>query len=278
MFGYCRRVVPEGAQTCIPITYCLLSRHRAAGFYTKLLNAMVARHGASEAHRSAMLESLHRQPFPLPGRTVELPGDPSHSPPAQVKRLLDGRLEDVDLRVLFERLNEQVVLHVLGTILLERKLIFVSQNLSVLSLCIDAVQSMLYPFVWQHTLVPILPHSMTEISSAPTPFILGLLSQNVEDWKAIQPDQGMLVDLDSGKVLSSVGDESTILPRRAVRMLTADWDVTVNLTQQAESARNALYSESFLRVFVDLCGHYGQHIHKSDTGHKFFEVIIGIAT
>ena len=36
MYGYCRRVVPEGAQTCIPITYCLLSRHRAAGFYNKV--------------------------------------------------------------------------------------------------------------------------------------------------------------------------------------------------------------------------------------------------
>lgn len=59
----------------------------------------------------------------------------------------------------------------------------------MLSLCIDAVQSMLYPFVWQHTLVPALPHAMTEIASAPTPFILGMLSKNVDDWKAIQPDQ-----------------------------------------------------------------------------------------
>jgi len=36
MYGYCRRIVPEGAQTCIPITYCLISRHRAAGFYAKV--------------------------------------------------------------------------------------------------------------------------------------------------------------------------------------------------------------------------------------------------
>ncbi len=83
----------------------------------------------------------------------------------------------------------------------------------------------------------------------------------------------MLVDLDSGKVLHSVGDESTILPRRSVRKLMSDWEVTVNITQQAETARNALYSESFLRMFVDLCGHYEQNIHCSDSGHKYFEVI-----
>jgi len=83
----------------------------------------------------------------------------------------------------------------------------------------------------------------------------------------------MLVDLDSGKVLHSVGDESTILPKRSVRKLTAGWEETVALTQQAETARNALYSESFLRTFVDLCGHYAQHIHIStESGAKYFEV------
>ena len=35
-YGYCRRVVPEGAHTCIPITYCILTRHRSAGFYNKV--------------------------------------------------------------------------------------------------------------------------------------------------------------------------------------------------------------------------------------------------
>lgn len=52
---------------------------------------------------------------------------------------------------------------------------------------------MLYPFVWQHTIVPVLPQSMTEIASAPTPFILGLLSKNVEDWKSIYPDQVFII-------------------------------------------------------------------------------------
>lgn len=157
MYGYCRRVVPEGAQTCIPITYCLLSRHRATGFYNKvcaqstveyvvvlyisfknclfraqqLLNVMVSRHGVSVSQRLALLDCLHKQPFPSPGRFVEFPAETptGGNKVAKVQRLLDGRVEDIDLRVLFERLNETVILHILGTILLERKLIFVSQNL-----------------------------------------------------------------------------------------------------------------------------------------------------
>jgi hypothetical protein len=83
----------------------------------------------------------------------------------------------------------------------------------------------------------------------------------------------MLVDLDSGEVLHSVGDESTILPRCSVSKLMSDWKVIVNIKQQAETAHNALYSESFMRMFVDLCGHYEQNIHYSDSGHKYFDVI-----
>ena len=95
---------------------------------------MVSRHGIAESQRMALLDSLHKQPFPNPGRFVEFPPEPSSlaggsNRMSKVQRLLDGRLEDIDLRVLFEQLNETVVLHVLGTVLLERKLIFVSQNL-----------------------------------------------------------------------------------------------------------------------------------------------------
>ena len=83
----------------------------------------------------------------------------------------------------------------------------------------------------------------------------------------------MLVDLDSGKVLHSVGDESSILPRSSQQILRSAWEITFNITQESESARNALFSESFLRMFVDLCGHYEQHIHSSESGHKYFEVL-----
>ena len=86
----------------------------------------------------------------------------------------------------------------------------------------------------------------------------------------------MLVDLDSGKVLHSVGDESTILPPLTARKLLSDWEM-INDKQHVETARNALYSESFLRMFVDLCGHYEQNIHCSDSGQKYFEVLSAIS-
>jgi len=291
-FGYCRRIVPEGATTCIPITYCLLTRHRASGFYHKVLNVLVSRHGVAESKRTLLLDHLHAQTFPLPGRFVELPvPDPttttslrvdtsktmagaSEVSGVRIQRLVDTRLEDIDLRVLFDHLDDSVVLSILGTVLLERKLLFVSRSFGLLSTCVEAVQSMLYPFVWQHTLVPVLPGTMSEIASAPTPYVMGLLQSTAgPNCDHLAPEDGLLVDLDAGQVLRCVGDESTILPRRSIRLLKSAWNITATVTQQqgADSARNALYSESFLRMFVDMCGHYQQHIQPDQSGKNYFE-------
>ena len=34
--SYCRRVLPEGATTCLPLCYCLIGKYRAPGFYYKV--------------------------------------------------------------------------------------------------------------------------------------------------------------------------------------------------------------------------------------------------
>lgn len=46
---------------------------------------------------------------------------------------------------------------------------------SKLSACVDALQSILFPFVWQHTFIPVLPSNMLDICQAPTPYIIGVL-------------------------------------------------------------------------------------------------------
>lgn len=39
--------------------------------------------------------------------------------------------------------------------------------------------ALLYPFVWQHTYIPVLPTAMLDIVCTPTPFIVGLLSSTL---------------------------------------------------------------------------------------------------
>lgn len=59
-------------------------------------------------------------------------------------------------------------------------------NYSLLSSCIEALQSIVYPFSWPHTLVPVLPQTLWEIVEAPTPLICGVLSVAVKNEHKIE--------------------------------------------------------------------------------------------
>ena len=82
----------------------------------------------------------------------------------------------------------------------------------------------------------------------------------------------MVIDLDTNKVLRCVGDEGTILPKRIHNKLRDSLTCVLNLSDQGDSTKNVLISECFIRIFVDIMGHYGNHIHVQQGGVKIFDV------
>ncbi|XP_018334252.1 DENN domain-containing protein 2D-like isoform X2 [Agrilus planipennis] len=71
-YGYCRRVLPEGSNTCLPLVYCIVSPHCAPGFYKKILQELESRHGFSEKFKSNLLNELYNSRFPKPGETIKV--------------------------------------------------------------------------------------------------------------------------------------------------------------------------------------------------------------
>lgn len=72
------------------------------------------------------------------------------------------------------RLGPRNFLRLMSAILCERRIMFVAEDLTTLSECVHAATTVLYPFAWQHVLVPMLPTDMLEYVSAPMPFIIGV--------------------------------------------------------------------------------------------------------
>lgn len=269
IYGYCRRVLPEGSTHCMPLVYCILSKHRAPRFYRKILQHIESRHGFPDKVRDLLLHEFYNKSFPSPGHTVKfdlsnvnacityndeinmakqqticdnssvtnkeneervssdsdqldlnsfvvvgVKGEYGtlnkarnnsltncngnvrtgiylkHSSVSSVicdettneiclKLHQDMRYEEKDLQKLCRTMNSTLLKKVFASLLLERKVILVSCVLSLLSSCIEALQSILYPFSWPHTLIPVLPHTLYEIVEAPTPLICGCLSISV---------------------------------------------------------------------------------------------------
>lgn len=58
--------------------------------------------------------------------------------------------------------------------LLEKHILLVSQSKAVLGLASEALLSILFPFKWEQTIIPVLPSSMRDYTQAPVPFVIGI--------------------------------------------------------------------------------------------------------
>jgi DENN (AEX-3) domain/Protein of unknown function, DUF547/uDENN domain/dDENN domain len=113
-------------------------------------------------------------------------------------------LVDFSLRLLFLALDTENVQLLLASVLTEKKILFTSSSYSLLTYAAEAVQALIYPFVWPHVYVPILPFNLIEAVQAPTPFIMGLHRAHVQSVPESCRSGLIVVDLDNNRILASV--------------------------------------------------------------------------
>eukprot|EP00475_Leptophrys_vorax_P009975 TRINITY_DN16652_c1_g1_i1.p1 TRINITY_DN16652_c1_g1~~TRINITY_DN16652_c1_g1_i1.p1 ORF type:complete len:266 (-),score=23.48 TRINITY_DN16652_c1_g1_i1:299-1003(-) len=66
------------------------------------------------------------------------------------------------------------ILTLLAATLLEKQVVFVCSNLSLLSAVVLSLVPMIQPFVWQAVMLPILPTKLLSFLDAPVPFLVGM--------------------------------------------------------------------------------------------------------
>ncbi|XP_030590381.1 DENN domain-containing protein 2C isoform X2 [Archocentrus centrarchus] len=277
-FCYCRKILPSGKGKRLPEVHCIVSKLGCFNLFAKILEEVERRREISPALVYPFMRSVMEAPFPAPGRTVTvksfLPG--SGNEVLTLCRPVDSRLEHVDFDSLLECLSVGNLLQVFASLLLERRVIFVAEKLSVLSRCSHAVLALLYPFTWQHTFVPVLPASMLDISCSPTPFLIGVLAPCLPQLLELPIEEVLIVDLCANKFVIQLGDEDCILPSKLQaalqQILEEREDIlrqeTGNTCENQPAELSSLVSEGFVRFFVELVGHYPLHMVESSNGNK----------
>ncbi|KAM4699613.1 DENN domain-containing protein 2C isoform 2-T2 [Discoglossus pictus] len=277
-FGYCKKLLPQGKGKRLPEVYCMVSRLGCFNLFSKILDEVEKRREMSPALVSPFMRSVMEAPFPAPGRTITvksyLPG--SGNEVIELCRPMDSRLEHVDFECLFKCLSVSRLIKVFASLLLERRVIFVANNLSTLSKCAHAVVAMLYPFTWQHTYIPVLPASMIDIVCSPTPFLIGILSCSLPLLSDLPIEEVLIVDLCGDKFLQQLSDEDDILPHKLqaalVQILEQRNDILYpEHNFMEEVTLNSLVSESFVWFFVEIVGHYSLHMEVNEKGERVFQ-------
>ncbi|XP_009987525.1 PREDICTED: DENN domain-containing protein 2C isoform X2 [Tauraco erythrolophus] len=274
-FGYCKKLLPEGKGKRLPEVYCIVSRLGCFNLFSKILDEVEKRREVSPALVHPFMRSVMEAPFPAPGRTITvrsfLPG--AGNEVMELCRPLDSRLEHVDFECLFKCLSVSRTVRVFASLLLERRVIFVADNLSTLSKCGHAAVATLYPFTWQHTYIPVLPTSMIDIACSPTPFLIGILSCSLPQLQDLPIEEVLIVDLCADKFLKEVSDEDEILPHKLQAALVQILEERSEILshEQSDMPLNSLVSEAFVQFFVEIVGHYSLHMNVTEKGERVFQ-------
>ncbi|XP_051764203.1 DENN/MADD domain containing 2Db [Ctenopharyngodon idella] len=268
--GYCRRLLPGGSGARVPEAYCIISRVACFGLFSKIFDEVEKRRQISKAMIYPFMQSLREAPLPAPGNTVKIS---SFIPEAgteiiSLTRPADSWLEHVDFRSLFRCLTDEEVLLVFAAAVMERRIIFISEELSTLSQVLHAVAALLYPFVWQHTFISIVPTVLIDVCAAPTPYLLGVQKNMLE--LLTDHSDVMIVDLSAGaetRFITRIGDEESLLPAKLREGLLTGLSARTHHATTDEL--NRLVSEAFLSVFIKSVGHFSEHVKRCGNGRQF---------
>uniref|UniRef100_A0A8C5CLF2 DENN/MADD domain containing 2Db n=1 Tax=Gadus morhua TaxID=8049 RepID=A0A8C5CLF2_GADMO len=242
--GFCRRLLPHGRGKRPPEAYCIVSQVACFGLFSKIFDEVEKRREKSMAMIYPFMQSLREAPFPEPGETVQIKSfiPESGTEIITLTRPLESRLEHVDFQILFCYLSNQEILQVFASTLMERRIVFIAEELGTLSQVLHAVAALLSPFAWQHTFISTVPTVLMEVLMAPTPYLLGV--------QIIQ--------------INLFCNEDSILPET----LKNDYPTSIicnfgNFSPSAPEEINTLVSEAFVSFFIKTVGHYSAHVKRS---------------
>ncbi|XP_072336797.1 DENN domain-containing protein 2D-like isoform X1 [Scyliorhinus torazame] len=271
-FGYCRRLLPRGGGARLPEVFCIISCLGCFGLFSQILDEVEKRRQISLAVIYPFMQGLREAAFPAPGKTVSVKSFIPESGTEIIKltRPSDSRLEHVDFSSLFKHLSEENVIQIFASLLLERRLIFLAEELSILSQCIHGIAALLYPFTWQHTFIPVLPKVMVDIVCSPTPFVVGVQRQFLEQLQELPIEECLMVDLHSGTFLKTVGDEHDILPHKLYKELLNALQNQRKANQSSQEL-NDMVTNTFVLFFIKIVGHYSAHLKQNGNETTFQE-------
>jgi len=111
---------------------------------------------------------------------------------------------------LFSCLSVGNIMVVMGLLLQETRVALCSEHYSLLGPVAEALVSLLHPFAWQGLFLPVMPFSMLDILDAPVPFLVGLHSRYLTDFKAeYRPDGVAFINLDNDTIHLGFDDDQS---------------------------------------------------------------------
>ncbi|CAK9298039.1 unnamed protein product [Gordionus sp. m RMFG-2023] len=123
---------------------------------------------------------------------------------------------DYDIVQALSIFDIKMFLNIFTCLLIEKQILICSKSPEELANFCETLKALLYPFIWNHVYVPLLPSSLHHFIEAPVPFLMGYLFSTVSDENAGFVDKIKLMpnlclaNLDTGFVKFPDNDDNTL--------------------------------------------------------------------
>eukprot|EP00038_Savillea_parva_P029062 m.68640 g.68640 ORF g.68640 m.68640 type:complete len:1244 (-) comp8528_c0_seq1:119-3850(-) len=252
---------------------CIVSHYPWRDFFYGVVNDIME---MSDARRLVFLQKLSERDsnfrfHQMSGKKVRVALDKKTDGGAQ--EFLYKIPNDVDLPAAQSPDTEQIC-NLLGAnlmvkafcaMLMERRIIVVSETVGTVTRCIYTLNALMYPMSWQHTFIPVMPYHVKEVVCAMMPYVVGIHSSLRPDVVELldDDDEGyVIIDCDKHVVESPFHDEKRV-NRAWLRVLTSA--ASTKPTRTALEASKAI-AKGFAALFVETFGHVDKHIETCDDG------------
>ena len=108
--------------------------------------------------------------------------------------------KEVPLLPLFDSLGIERFFKLLSAVLCENRILFIADEAETLSSTVLAAVTLLHPFKWHHTFIPLLPDNLLSYISKTSPYMIGIRRYLVNELKKEYLEGVVTVDIESGEV------------------------------------------------------------------------------
>ncbi|CAJ0583556.1 unnamed protein product, partial [Mesorhabditis spiculigera] len=216
-FGHCR--VSPATKTC----YVILSGLPWCKFFAEMLDLFsgIRSFATDEDFDLAFCAAYHSE-IPLPGTQLSLPKInklPVAKCIAPELKVFPSMRDETYLLELWNALSPDQLIKLYCSILKERNIIFTGSKLSLITNCVLATTTMLYPMYWQYLLIPVIPPDMKAFLGTPVPAIMGVAKQVVPQVeKAEGTNTAVIIDLDA-RTIAAIDQDYQAMPTDIKKML-----------------------------------------------------------
>ena len=227
----------------------------------------------------AIVHFLDEIPLPPSGKErfeFNMTPNPSSSsivlPTIRMERPPLNRLPLINFsyKTLVSSLSVAQIITVVTALILDQKVIVLSEDISKISLVCECLCSLLFPLRWQNPYIPLLPRSMQDMVYAPMGYLMGMpMALYPGDDDPMLMGEVVVVDLDESCIVHADNGVNLNVPKKIRVQLTKDVQSAV---KEVDDATMGTYlREAFVMFFARLLRGYKSYLSSSESFEELFD-------